>query len=480
MKHNMKFEKLTLQYKELLLDWLNQPHVAEFYYGDGLKNTLNNIDLYCKGINHNGRYCFDHWLTFYDSLPFAFLMTSPITGPYNAKDDYNQWYQQGKKTFTLDLLIGDPAFLGKGLAHRMIQYFILDQYRDADFFIIDPEEFNTKAIHVYEKAGFEKIKRFCPDHNPKPHIMMRLIVSDLKRQGITKNMRLFVNNVKNVWGEKGSEWLHQLPSCVKRLADHWSLTDIMPVSNMSYNYVALAVQNKQKPVVLKISCDKNLIEEETNALKHFDGSGSVKLLAINSEDNAILIEQAIPGKALSAVSPVNMQEMLRIYADLVSEIASKPLLDNHYRHVAQWCKTIDRIKKGDIKEDLVAKAIEVRSFLLPCAQPEYLCHGDLHMENVLQHKENWISIDPKGIIGEIAFEASAFNFVKKEEWHCLHSIKNTVISRIHQLANFLQIDGKRLLQWVFLREMISAQWFIEDRGDPTKALKLASLIINEV
>ncbi len=62
----------------------------------------------------------------------------------------------------------------------MIQEFILDKFSDADFFIIDPEKANSKAIHVYEKVGFKKVDEFLPSYNPVPNIMMKLSVEELK------------------------------------------------------------------------------------------------------------------------------------------------------------------------------------------------------------------------------------------------------------------------------------------------------------
>lgn len=177
----MCFEKVTISHKKTILKWFQEDHVKEFFYGDGLKNTLRNLDLFCQGINNNGSYTFHHWIAFYDNTPFAFIMTSPVNGPYDENDDYNKWYVDGTKTFTLDLLIGEKNFLGKGFAHLMIQHFILDQYTDADYFIIDPETANTKAIRVYEKSGFKKVGEICPAFNPKPHIMMRLEVDKLRR-----------------------------------------------------------------------------------------------------------------------------------------------------------------------------------------------------------------------------------------------------------------------------------------------------------
>ena len=175
----IRFEKVTTRYKPIILEWFNEPHVLEFFYGDGLKNTLNNLELYCKGINHNGRYEFDDWIAFHNDEPFGFLITSVIEGPFHPKHDYNKWFVEGKKTMTLDLLIGSTAFLDKGFGSRMIESFITTQFSDVDYFIIDPEINNEKATHVYQKAGFRKVAEFVPDFNPRQHIMLRLTVAEL-------------------------------------------------------------------------------------------------------------------------------------------------------------------------------------------------------------------------------------------------------------------------------------------------------------
>lgn len=173
----MTFRKTKAADKPLILSWLDKTHVKAFYYGDGRQNTLNNIELYAKGINNNGSYSFDHWLALINGNPFAFLITSNVEGPHNPDDDYDKWHVAGKITYTLDLLIGPESYLGKGLATEMITCFIKDCFAQADYFLIDPEKDNIKAIHVYEKAGFQKIAEFIPEHNPKPHVMMRLEIN---------------------------------------------------------------------------------------------------------------------------------------------------------------------------------------------------------------------------------------------------------------------------------------------------------------
>lgn len=182
-KYQFQFFPAEKKYKDIILAWFNKDYIKEFYYGEGLQNTLNNLDLYMQGIKTNGAYYFDHWVAFINDETLGFLMTSPITGPYDESDSYNKWYIQNSTTYTLDLLIGNEKYLGKGIAHDMIQRFITDKFSDADYFLIDPGETNSKAIHVYAKAGFTRKEVIYPDYDPTPHLMMRLSVKDMiKRQ----------------------------------------------------------------------------------------------------------------------------------------------------------------------------------------------------------------------------------------------------------------------------------------------------------
>lgn len=178
----IRFEKVSAPYKPIILKWFKEPHVLEFFYGEGLQNTLNNLDLYCQGINHNGHYEFNDWIAFNEGVPFGFLITSIVEGPFDPDDDYNKWYVDGKQTMTLDLLIGESNYLGKGFGLKMIEAFIINQFSGVDYFLIDPEVKNERAIHVYQKAGFKPLAEFAPNFNPKPHRMLRLCVDELKKR----------------------------------------------------------------------------------------------------------------------------------------------------------------------------------------------------------------------------------------------------------------------------------------------------------
>lgn len=152
--------------RALVHSWLKQPHVAEWFYGQGLQNTFKHLDEFLEGATFA-----QYWLGFDQGRPFTFLITSFVDKPTDA---LTKWCLQSGQTITLDMLIGDVNYLGKGYAVQVIQEFLLSQFPGVDEVLIDPEATNLKAIHVYQKAGFEKVGEFIPSHSPHPHYMMRM------------------------------------------------------------------------------------------------------------------------------------------------------------------------------------------------------------------------------------------------------------------------------------------------------------------
>lgn len=284
----------------------------------------------------------------------------------------------------------------------------------------------------------------------------------------------FEENIINAFGEAGRKWLYSLPNIIEKLAQQWSLTQIHPVKQLNWNYVALALLDNNKPVVLKISCDQQLIRDEYNALTHFAGHGSIRVFAINAEYNSLLLQRAMPGFTLQELVS-DVSKRIDIYATIVKALASSKV-GYHATHVKTWCDAVDRMTDSRIERFLLDRARYVRSRLLNTMQQVYLCHGDLHLENILQHNTDWLAIDPKGILGEMAFEAAAFDVINPTELHNGASISTIIRDRVTKLASALAIHYDRLLAWFFLRTIISAQWSIEDNHDPSKMMLLAKQI----
>ena len=174
----LTFSRAEEKYESLILEWLHKPHVNEWYHGQGLQNTIEGLRRFVTGNQPR----FDAWIAFCDGKPFGYLMTSVVEeNEAHSDSQYAKWVEPGKKMYTLDLLIGDTEFLGKGLSTPMIKQFIQEILSDADIVFIDPEASNEKAIHVYERAGFEKLEQFVASWHPVSHWLMKLNAKNSKQ-----------------------------------------------------------------------------------------------------------------------------------------------------------------------------------------------------------------------------------------------------------------------------------------------------------
>ena len=50
----------------------------------------------------------------------------------------------------------------------------------------------------------------------------------------------FIRTIQNAFQGKGKGWLESLPALLEEASRRWNLTDIQPVPNLSYNFVAMA------------------------------------------------------------------------------------------------------------------------------------------------------------------------------------------------------------------------------------------------
>lgn len=291
-------------------------------------------------------------------------------------------------------------------------------------------------------------------------------------------MKKLTHNIINIHGKKGEHWIADLPSLVATLKDCWNLSLITPVNNMTFNYVAKALSNTEQPVILKISYDAESIANEKHALTIFNGNGAIRLIDVNKNYNALLLQQAIPGMTLTSLYPEQSEYVMDCYVNTLEKLHSNNLtnMQNH-RHIADWLKVIDKLTPDQIPKALLNRAINLRDKLLQSMRPLVFLHGDLHHDNILQHGNEWVAIDPKGIIGEPEFEIAAFYFMYVSELAKTVNVKNIIQASVSLLAQKSKLDADRIMDWVFVRLVLMAAWQIEDNEAPSWALKLADQLI---
>lgn len=285
-------------------------------------------------------------------------------------------------------------------------------------------------------------------------------------------MNTFAQNIIHIYGDKGSHWLSELPILTKELEVLWNLCDLKPVSNLSYNYVLKGTQNN-KPIILKLSLDIEGLKKESKALSAFSDFGSVKVL--EQRDGALLLERAVSGISLKSYFPEKDVQATEIVCNLMKTLHQSKIPKDYFPHMSDWLKVLD--KKQKINDGILQKARTLRDQLLATAEGVVLLHGDFHHDNILQNENNWVVIDPKGIIGEVAFEIPAFIFNPIPELLDLNNAHKIIENRVNQFSASLNIKKERILHWCFVRAVLSLVWNLEDGIDTQYFEKLIKIFV---
>ena len=290
--------------------------------------------------------------------------------------------------------------------------------------------------------------------------------------------------ISEVHGEEGEVWLSNLPNIISACEQEWSLQAMAPFENLSYNFIAPAVRADRSEVILKISIPNTELAAEIEALRMFGGRGCVKLLAANPKLGALLLERIKPGMQLVNIS--NDSEATRIAAR-VMRLLWRPVLDDHpFPTTDLWALGLGKMRQrfcggtGPLPAYLVEKAGALFRELHDSMETPLLLHGDLHHENILRSgRGDWLAIDPKGVVGELAYEAGAL-LRNPLPWLFDQGDPGRVTAqRVAILAEELNLDRGRLLAWALAGAVLSACWCIEDKIDCwQEAIRCAEIIVD--
>ena len=216
------------------------------------------------------------------------------------------------------------------------------------------------------------------------------------------------------------------------------------------------------PIILKLSLDSEGLAREAFALKCFSSGGAVKVLA---EDNGmLLLERAVPGTPLKSYFPNQEHESIEIACRVMKNLDQSNISTAHnFPHIKDWLKTLD--KNWNIPNHYLQKARKLRGELLQTSKPDVLLHGDLHHDNILQNGYDWLVIDPKGVIGEPAYEVAAFILNPMPELLNHADAPNIIHNRVTRFAKILELSEHRIIDWCFVQAVLRWTWAIEDGCD---------------
>ena len=309
----------------------------------------------------------------------------------------------------------------------------------------------------------------------------------------------FVSTIKNTFGVDGERFLANLPALIDEASQRWGLTNVQPVENLSYNFVAYAespspagrgVRSEgENKVILKLGIPREELTSEIAALRLFNGEGACKLIDADDAKGFLLLERLQPGEMLSTLE--DDEEATQIAAEVMKRIwrfdygaANTPLRSarNKFIQLSDWFDRLKRLREifnggtGPLDAKLVERVERsTKNFFVENHSP-VLMHGDFHHFNILSSERGWLVIDPKGVIGPACYEVGP---LMMNPWGRLPRggrLKSRIERRVDILHEHLGFERERILEWSLAHAILSAWWGIEDRTGWEYSMQIAEVI----
>ena len=258
------------------------------------------------------------------------------------------------------------------------------------------------------------------------------------------------------WAEAGPAWLEEL-------RDRWELELGDEVDRGRDTYVVEAVRGGGRPVTLQLVYPDGWFHDRVAALTRWDGEGAVELIDHDLR-GALLLDRPIPGDDLAGRDE---EEALGLAADVLSRLwVPDP---GGFRSVAEeageWVRTMParhHLAGRPFSRELIHEAVAGARDLFATPTEQVLLHGDLRLANVLRGSDGYLAIDPRPLVGEREFDATA---LVRDDPVALAADPvdgaRRVQRRFDLLVERLGLDRVRLQMWSFVVLVDATLWSFE-------------------
>lgn len=284
----------------------------------------------------------------------------------------------------------------------------------------------------------------------------------------------FQRKLRQVFGSVGVRFAEDLPAILAACERRFAVSAGVPY-DLSINYVCAATRYDGSAAVLKVAPlhEENSLAAEAEVLRCAAGRGSIRVLDADAGLGALLLEAAVPGTALTRLVLDGHDEVATAIAARVMRGFRHPPPPAHgFPTLADYALAFGGHRhlyggSGPLPAAAVDTAERLYAELIASQADPVLLHGDLHHDNILAAGGSrpggagWLAIDPKGVVGEPAYEVGAF---LRNPWQLLElpDPQRLVTRRVDQLAEALELPVERVRGWGYAVNVLSAVWSVDD------------------
>jgi len=233
----------------------------------------------------------------------------------------------------------------------------------------------------------------------------------------------------------------------------------------------LRVRYDGAPAILKIAVDA---EEIAGAalMDWWDGDGAARVLA--REAGAVLLERLPATRSLIEMAKTGADdEAIRVLCDVASRLHAsrrEPPI-GLLPPMEVWLRALPPAAAAH--GGILNTAADMAATFLKTRREPAVLHGDLHHGNVLDAgPRGWLIIDPKGLVGDRAYEFVAMLSNPDPQ---IAEEPGRLARRVATICEASGLEPAQLYCWLLVHSGVSAAWLIEDGFDPAPALRMAEL-----
>jgi streptomycin 6-kinase len=214
-----------------------------------------------------------------------------------------------------------------------------------------------------------------------------------------------------------------LPIAAQECADRWGF--VATEELVSGNCSRVFANARQ---VLKVPFQGEELTSGYRAALKLADAGGPSVIASDPEHGIVLMDRVIPGTSL-ATANLPDGEARRIALGIIARIQGSPT--EEATTMAQFFDVITPLRQ---------KLIDTTPSL------KFL-HGDLHHGNILRGENGWVVIDPKGLVGDPAYEPVAFMRNPMEWVAVAPDLLEVTRFRAEWFAHALAVKPSRIIAW---------------------------------
>ncbi|MDB5613542.1 MAG: phosphotransferase [Devosia sp.] len=262
-------------------------------------------------------------------------------------------------------------------------------------------------------------------------------------------------------------------TALSRAMIRWSLTKSTPVAETPTSWIFRVEQNGRNFAAIKILKQLAIEDKRRGSalLNWYGGEGAATVFDMHGD--TIFLEWLDGGTLGQPVRAGKDDEGTIAIATVVASLhRPRPDAPENLQPLRTRFQTLfdtDVRVWPHTARDLYARAsgIAFKMFDRPSAQIPL--HGDLHHDNILSSDRGWLAIDPKGLIGDPAYELANV-FINPADALNLAADPRRIAARADILAQRLAYSRKRILGWAAAHAALSACWALADGNAITTQL----------